>query len=301
MNFKNYFSENQKAINIYLKKLISDYNMPAKLKSAIKYSINANGKRLRPFLVLLVNDSINNKFKIKHNEDLMKIASSLEFIHTYSLIHDDLPAMDNDDYRRGKLTNHKVYGEGNAILAGDGLLTMAFETISDLKLKNINNYKSILKLISFCSGPNGMVGGQVIDLESENKNISFGMLKKIHTKKTGELLRASILSSVYYNNKLSLFNEFDEFAGLIGISFQIVDDVLDVISNTKVLGKPVGSDEEKGKSTYVKYFGVEKSKRMAKQKIDNAILILMTIKKKYKNFNYKYLTDISNYIINRIN
>lgn len=226
------------------------------LKEAMKYSVDAGGKRLRPLLILAICQTMKDSIS---KEDL-QVASSLELIHTYSLIHDDLPEMDNDDLRRGKPTNHKVYGQAMAVLAGDGLLTTAFEWISHLNL----DPEVIVKLVnglSKAAGPEGMVNGQVGDIEGEKTHLSLEELQKVHRGKTGALIQyacyaGGILSSAK-SRQLELLNQF----GIqFGLAFQIYDDILDVIGNEEELGKKVHKDQDENKNTYPGLLGLDGAK-----------------------------------------
>ncbi len=241
-----------------------------KLAEAMEYSLMAGGKRLRPILFMAAADSINSH-GIK-GENFLPVASALEMIHTYSLIHDDLPAMDNDDYRRGKLTNHKVFGEAMAILAGDALLTLAFEVIA--RQKNVK-YPVLLEVameIAKSAGASGMVGGQAIDLESEGKQIDLETLKKLQLGKTGALFRAAIRSGALLAGANSKqLNALTIYADNFGLAFQITDDILDVQGEQEVLGKPIGSDERNLKSTYVTLTSLDDAKKIAQTAIKNAL------------------------------
>lgn len=240
------------------------------LIQAMEYSLMAGGKRLRPILLMAAADAIK-----VNGERFIKVADAVEMIHTYSLIHDDLPAMDNDDYRRGKLTNHKVFGEGTAILAGDALLTLAFEVV--LRQRGVPDeiLLSVLREISSASGVGGMVGGQAIDLRSEGIKIDLETLKLMHMGKTGALFRAAIRSGAILaqasDEKLTALTYYAENFGL---AFQIIDDILDVIGNEKVLGKPTGSDIKNHKSTYVSLTSIDVAKRLAQAAADAALIAL---------------------------
>lgn len=245
-----------------LEKLLEDKEiyLSETLISSIKYSLFSGGKRLRPILTRMVAESLNGNI-----ENALKAGSAIEMIHTYSLIHDDLPSMDDDKYRRGKLTNHRVYGSGVAILAGDGLLTYAFNIISKLSLPAENIVK-IIELISESAGLSGMVGGQSLDLEAENRKIYLKDMIQIHRAKTAALFRASILTGVYCSEFTEEeFNALDRYAENLGLTFQIVDDILDVIGDEEKLGKEIGSDEKSNKSTYPKLLGLEKAKKQAEE------------------------------------
>ncbi len=234
---------------------------------SMRYSLFAGGKRLRPVLLLAAADAVGadgNKF--------LSVACGLEMIHTYSLIHDDLPAMDNDDYRRGKLTNHKVYGEGIAVLAGDSLLTYAFETMLSQEGVDPKTLLKVVKEIAAAAGPEGMVGGQVIDMESEGKAVSFDTLQQMHRAKTGALFRAAVRAGAILGGASEEEVEaLTVYAEKFGLAFQITDDILDVIGSAEAIGKPVGSDLKNNKSTYVTLHSVEIAQQMAKETVTDAV------------------------------
>lgn len=239
-------------INNYLNTIIDSYENSL-IKEAMKYSLLAPGKRIRPIIMLQVIRSYSKQYL-----SYLPVACAIEMIHCYSLIHDDLPAMDNDDYRRGRLTCHKKFNEATAILAGDALLNEAVNVIiatdidSNTKIKLINTlYKA--------SGLNGMINGQGLDLQFEDKDIDLESLKKIHHDKTGAMLAASFkMGSIIANEDDQ--NIWEEIGYLVGLAFQIQDDILDVTSTFEKLGKPIGSDLTNNKSTYVKILGLDKSK-----------------------------------------
>jgi geranylgeranyl diphosphate synthase type II len=196
----------------------------------------------------------------------------MEMIHTYSLIHDDLPAMDDDDYRRGKLTNHKVYGAGMATLAGDALLTLAFEVMLRQQGVSAEKLVQVVREISTAAGPDGMVGGQALDMESEDKQISMETMKNIHLGKTGALFRAAIRSGAILGGASEdELQALTVYADNFGLAFQITDDILDVIGDEQVIGKPVGSDEKNHKSTYVTLTSLEEAQKLAQEAVDTAI------------------------------
>lgn len=255
---------------------------------SMEYSLKAGGKRIRPILTVKVAEMING-----NKGTAYKIGTALELIHTYSLIHDDLPAMDDDDYRRGQLSNHKVFGEGMAILAGDALLTFAFELLSNLELASEKIVK-VIKLVAKNVGFKGMVGGQSLDLKFENEKIDLDTLINIHSLKTGALFKAAILGGAYCgdpnDDELIALNSYAENLGLL---FQITDDILDKTSSTEVLGKTVGSDEQSNKSTYVSILGLDEAKQKAVQSAKKA-------KKEIKIFdNNEFLIDLIDYILKR--
>lgn len=233
-------------------------NLQFLIYEAMRYSVFAGGKRLRPILMWETARVFGKEWKC-----VKEFACALEMIHTYSLIHDDLPAMDNDDMRRGMPTNHIKFGEDIAILAGDALLNKAFEVALESESKNT---VKALKVLSASSGTEGMIGGQVVDLQSEGKNIKLNELQYIHSLKTGALIRsACVIGAILADADETMVSAIDEFAKNLGIAFQIRDDILDVTGNSEVLGKPVGSDEESDKNTYVKLCGIEKSEELVKE------------------------------------
>lgn len=271
IDFKRKYNNWVEMVNKELDKLASNKDCPqTSIYDAMRYSLTAGGKRLRPVLALAVNEILGGD-----ESKVLPFGCAIEMIHTYSLIHDDLPAMDNDDYRRGRLTNHKVYGEAMAILAGDGLLNLAFEVMSGQILKLQDNMASGVKamqLISNASGVTGMIGGQVVDIESEGKAISPDLLKHMHSCKTGALIKAPVLAAAVINNCSPLeYKCLEAYAENIGIAFQIKDDILDVEGDSAVLGKPVGSDETNAKSTFVTLYGLQESKTMLKKYISEAV------------------------------
>lgn len=253
-----------------LDELREDSALNAKLSDAMKYSLMAGGKRLRPVLLMAAADAVKSD-----GDKFVTTGAAIEMIHTYSLIHDDLPAMDNDDYRRGKLTNHKVYGDGLAILAGDGLLTLAFEVMLRQKDTDADKLVRVVREMSEAAGPNGMVGGQAIDLLSEGMSISKEVLREMHMAKTGALFRAAIRSGAILGgaNEKEL-DALTLYAEKFGLAFQITDDILDVEGDEKTLGKPVGSDAKNQKSTYVTLLSLEEAKKLAIQTVDEAVSAL---------------------------
>ncbi|MCF6515107.1 polyprenyl synthetase family protein [Lactobacillus sp. S2-2] len=248
-------------INNVLKLELPNYVSDDRLSNSMSYSVNAGGKRLRPLLTL----AILKTYNVNLTNEMIKLASAIELIHTYSLIHDDLPAMDNDDLRRGKPTNHKEFDEATAILAGDGLLTLAFEWVSE---SNIGNEKivKLIKQLSKSSGSNGMVAGQSIDVNNSGKKLTKQELIKLHSLKTGELIRYSVMAGLIISEASDNEIKFMmKFADSFGLAFQIYDDILDVVSNEKDLGKPVNDDADK--NTYVNLYGIKKSYEL----LDNTI------------------------------
>jgi len=262
------------------------------LIDSMKYSLFAGGKRLRPVLALASFQLFSNELK-----EILPYACGLEMIHTYSLIHDDLPAMDNDDYRRGKLTNHKVYGEGVAVLAGDGLLNHSFEVMLSHALNQnpIEPYVRGIYEIAKSAGINGMIGGQIVDLQSENKEISAETLNYIHTKKTAALICASLkIGAIIGKASQEDIDNMEIIGRNLGLAFQIQDDILDIIGDQSKLGKNVGSDQEKNKSTYPSMYGLEFSKNKVKVLTDS---IKDTLNKYGERS--EFLLELFNYLVDR--
>jgi geranylgeranyl diphosphate synthase type II len=296
MDIKSYLARKKDIVDKALEKIVPPVEtFPTSVHEAMRYSLFAGGKRVRPILAVAAAEAFGAK-----TAELLPIAGALELIHTYSLIHDDLPAMDDDDFRRGKPTCHKAYGEAIAILAGDGLLTMAFEVLSDprrLKAIPANRMLTIIREISTASGVFGMVGGQVVDIQSEGKDIDWPTLEYIHTHKTGALIRASVRTGALYakagKRRLTALTRYGE---MVGLAFQIADDILDITGRQEELGKDIGSDVEKGKKTFPSFLGLEESRRRAVEVVDKAILSL-------KDFDRKAdpLRDLAKYIIDRVN
>lgn len=272
--------------------IINDLQAPQILKDSMLYSINAGGKRIRPILLFATIESFNRDMDIGTD-----VASALEMIHTYSLIHDDLPAMDNDDFRRGKPTNHKVFGDAMAILAGDGLLTLSFEVISNISHPDITSDMKIelIRMIAKAAGPEGMVGGQVADIDGEGKTLTVDELVYIHRHKTGDLLTfavesGAVLSRVDDKTRRTLKN----FAQELGLVFQIKDDILDIEGDEKKLGKPVGSDIAKAKNTYPSLLTLEGAKQKLNEHAVKAKQYLREI-----GLEHSLLHSITDYIVTR--
>ncbi|HJF84912.1 MAG TPA: polyprenyl synthetase family protein [Megamonas hypermegale] len=262
----------------------------ATLAKSMNYSLMAGGKRLRPILVMAAADAVG-----ADGEKFLHLATSIEMIHTYSLIHDDLPAMDNDDYRRGKLTNHKVFGDGIAVLAGDALLTMAFEVIADSPNVDTEKKLKVIKEMSHAAGAEGMVGGQVIDLESEGKKIDMDTLRKMHSAKTGALFCAAIRSGAILGGATDKqLADLTQYARQFGLAFQITDDILDVTGDEASIGKPVGSDEKNHKSTYVTLGSLESARELAQTAVDEAKKALADFGKEAD-----FLRELVDYLISR--
>ena len=266
------FNELINSIDEELKRLLNPV-YPEKIYKAMGYSVMAGGKRMRPLLMLLAHKAVGGD---KNDKRIMTFACALEMIHTYSLIHDDLPAMDNDDLRRGKPTCHRQFDEATAILAGDGLLTYAFELmLYDPSFKYEPRYTRAAWEIARLSGMDGMLVGQVVDVESEGKQIDAGTLEYIHKNKTGGLIKAALMAGGIIGgadeSKIKLLESLGED---MGYAFQIKDDILDVTSTEEVLGKPILSDEKNQKVTYVSHYGLEKAQKdyieLSRQAVDKA-------------------------------
>ncbi|MBN1570388.1 MAG: polyprenyl synthetase family protein [Acidobacteria bacterium] len=261
MDISTYLSESKKLVDEYLMKLLPAEGMePPTIHKAMRYSVFAGGKRVRPILVLASGESLNGD-----REVLLSLGAAIEMMHTYSLIHDDLPALDNDDLRRGVPTCHKVFGEAMAILAGDALLTRCYEVLADLPRLSDTTRLSIIRDIAAATGTiNGMIGGQVVDLESEGKPVNPRILEYLHSSKTGALLKACVrCGALAAGADERALNALTEFGSKIGLVFQIVDDILDITSSSEILGKTAGKDEKAKKATYPAFYGLEASRNKA--------------------------------------
>lgn len=248
-----YITDNKSDITNELMKTIGSLAIPNRLKDAMLYSVKAGGKRIRPILMIACCEAYNGR-----TEDVKTAALALEMIHTYSLIHDDLPAMDDDDYRRGLPTNHRKFDEATAILAGDGLLTASFELITNDVHLNDEQKVYIIKRLAACAGPEGMVAGQALDMEAENQAITIEELERIHHLKTGQLLIFALEIGAYIGGAdPTALRAIKECGYNIGLLFQIQDDILDVNGDPEKIGKSIGSDETNDKSTYPKLLGLK--------------------------------------------
>ncbi|MBD3108087.1 polyprenyl synthetase family protein [Bacillus sp. AGMB 02131] len=292
LSFRQFLQTHKELIEQELKKYIEQLNAPAVLKEAMDYSLQAGGKRIRPMLVFSVLDALGKDTSIG-----LPVACSIEMIHTYSLIHDDLPGMDNDSLRRGKPTNHIVFGEANAILAGDALLTLSFGVLSEMNQTEVTAEQqiAIMQVIAQCAGAEGMIGGQTVDMASEGKTISLEELEYIHEHKTGKLLSASIITGAILggadNDQLDALRKFSKH---LGLAFQIRDDILDVEGNEELIGKPVGSDVDNNKSTYPALLTLNGAKEKLAAEINQAIHALESIR-----FENSYLMDLTKLVAER--
>ena len=271
-DIKTYMSDVSAMTEMRLRELLpSENSYPEVIHEAMAYSVFAGGKRFRPVLCMAACEAVCG-----NSVAALDAACALECIHTYSLVHDDLPGMDNDDYRRGKLTNHKVFGEGMAILAGDALLTYAFEILANMAdEKNSLQIVQIIQEAAKASGEAGMIGGQVVDILSEQKVPDLALLEYIHSHKTGALIAASVrIGAILGGADAKQLEALTVYAQQLGLAFQITDDILDVIGDAEKIGKPVGSDEKNQKATYPLLFGLEESKQMAKDAVDASIKAL---------------------------
>jgi geranylgeranyl diphosphate synthase, type II len=288
---KDYCRSRVVLIETELEKLLAALGtQPPLIFEAMHYSLFAGGKRLRPILLMAAADAVGG-----NGNCYMHVACGLEMIHTYSLIHDDLPAMDDDDLRRGKPTNHKVFGEGTAVLAGDGLLTAAFEVMLSQPEVKPDVLVAVLRSIAAAAGATGMVGGQVVDLISEGRAIDAATLKFMHQMKTGALFRAAITSgATLAGASIEQVASLAEYAEQFGLAFQITDDILDVAGSSEVIGKPVGSDEKNNKVTYVTLYSLSEAKIMARQAVDAALTALASF-----GSEADVLREMVRYLVNR--
>jgi len=254
--------------------LPSEKNKPATIHKAMRYSLFAGGKRMRPALLLAAAEACGGRMS-----DAIPLACAVECIHTYSLVHDDLPAMDNDDYRRGKLTNHKVFGEGIAVLAGDALLTQAFEIVAQAKGWPRYSHQELIWEIAKASGSLQLIAGQVADLEGEGKKTSVAQLRYIHERKTSALLCCSVrLGGMSANCTSAQLRALTDFGYHVGLAFQVIDDILDVTQTSEKLGKTAGKDTRAQKATYPSIVGLAKSRRIASELTTKAFAALKPFK-----------------------
>lgn len=274
-NLSRFLETRTATVNAALDRFLpSEKTRPATIHKAMRYSLFAGGKRMRPALVLAAAQACGGR-----EADALPLACAVECIHTYSLVHDDLPAMDNDDYRRGKLTNHKVFGEGIAVLAGDALLTQAFEIAAQARGWPRYSHRDLILEIARASGSLQLIAGQVADLEGEGKKISTAQLRYIHERKTSALLCCSArLGGMSANCSPAQLRALTSFGYHVGLAFQVIDDILDVTQTSEKLGKTAGKDTKAQKATYPSIVGLEKSRRIAAELTGKAFAALRPFK-----------------------
>lgn len=282
-NFKNFIEENKTKLNTYAKEYLEKLDMPDLLKESIQYSLVNDGKKIRPlsFLYLL------KYYGIDYSK-YFDIALAIELVHTYSLVHDDLPEMDNDDYRWGKYTNHKVFGQDVAVLTGDAMLTLAFEVLSDADVKPELKVRLIKQFANY-SGAMGMIAGQIYDVKQKNYDVDADYLRKMHSLKTGRLIELPMDFACLVANKLDEYNDVKEFGQQLGIAYQIKDDILDYYGDFEKIGK-LPSDEDM--ITYLSFYGIEECEELLKKHTLNAINVA-------KRLNNNLLEDFANYLLKR--
>jgi len=296
MDLKDYLQNRSALVDQALERWLPGEDvLPCSLHQSMRYSVFAGGKRLRPILMIAACESIGG-----HVGQVLHAACAMEMIHTYSLVHDDLPAMDDDDFRRGRPTNHKVFGEATAILAGDALLTEAFRLLADAEATRLippARVVKVIELVARYAGSQGMVGGQVVDMESEGKDIDFPTLEYIHTHKTGGLILASVqVGALLGGADDSQLAAIKRFGGAAGLAFQIADDILDIVGDRKSLGKDVGCDQARGKATYPAQLGLDEARQRADELCEIAVAALNPLGKPAET-----LQALARYIVNRNN
>lgn len=295
MDLKKYLKERCKLVDEVLDRYLPPADeLPASLHKSMRYSVFAGGKRVRPILLLASCEAVGGDAG-----RAMPAACAMEMIHTYSLIHDDLPAMDDDDFRRGNPTNHKVFGEAIAILAGDALLTEAFILLSNPEHMGNTEVAKLLPVvheIAVCAGSRGMVGGQVVDMESEGKrDIDLATVQYIHTHKTGALIKASVKAGAIIGGADGArLDSMTRYGEAIGLAFQIADDILDIEGTTEEIGKDAGSDEARGKATYPAVVGISEAKKRAAELVEMALAALSGFDEKADP-----LREIAKYVVYR--
>lgn len=272
-DLNSYLSSKRKQIDNALGVIIENNSKDSKIKSAMEYSLMSSGKRLRPILCIAAAETVGS-----HLDDTMRAACAIEMIHTYSLIHDDLPAMDNDNLRRGQPTCHIQFDEATAILAGDALLTLAFEILSSVESADNDhafNRLRAIHTIAMAAGCKGMIEGQMQDIAAEGNVLGLEDLKKMHRLKTGALIEASVITgTISVNGNRDQIEKLKNYARNIGLAFQITDDILNVEGDPDIMGKDVGTDQARGKSTYPSILGMEKSKIFVKKLVNDALKVL---------------------------
>src|SRR6516164_8248341 len=292
MNLKAYLKSRQRIIDRALGGYLPKENIrPATIHRAMRYSLFAGGKRLRPILCLAAAEACRGKI-----DDALPLACALECIHTYSLVHDDLPSMDNDDFRRGRPTCHKVFGDAIAILAGDGLLTIAFEIVSSAKPTSRYDTSSLLREIAVAAGSQRLIAGQVADLEAEGKNVKRDQLQFIHQNKTAAILKSSVrLGAMSANADAKKLSAVTRFGQRLGLAFQIIDDILDLTQTSEILGKSAGKDVTAKKATYPAVIGLDKSRAEARRLTRQAHNALSV----FRSRDAEPLHALANYLLER--
>lgn len=282
-NFKSFIEENKTKLNTYAKEYLEKLDMPDLLKESIEYSLVNDGKKIRPlsFLYLL-------KYYGVDYSKYFDIALAIELVHTYSLVHDDLPEMDNDDYRWGKYTNHKVFGQDVAVLTGDAMLTLAFEVLSDADVKPELKVRLIKQFANY-SGAMGMIAGQIYDVKQKNYDVDADYLRRMHSLKTGRLIELPMDFACLVADKLDEYDDVKEFGQQLGIAYQIKDDILDYYGDFEKIGK-LPSDEDM--ITYLSFYGIEECEELLKKHTLNAINVA-------KRLNNNLLEDFANYLLKR--
>ena len=290
-DLNSYLSSKRKQINQALDSIFA--NTSSKIVKAMKYSLMAGGKRIRPVLCVAAAETVGGP-----NQDVIHAACALEMIHTYSLIHDDLPAMDNDDIRRGQPTCHMAFDEATAILAGDALLTLAFEVLSSTEFvqdNHVRNWMKVINTLSTAAGYKGMIEGQMQDMAGEGHLLCLEDLENMHALKTGALIEASVkVGAILGKGSPVQIQQLKTYSKNIGLAFQVTDDLLDVEGDPNVMGKDAGSDQARSKSTYPALLGIEQSKQFAKKLVNNALKAL-----DYFDNKAQPLRAIAYYIVDR--
>jgi len=292
-NLQKYIGQKNQLVNEALEKIFQSFNSSATLIKAMQYSLMAGGKRIRPILCLGSAEAVGGRL-----EDALPAACALEMIHTYSLIHDDLPAMDDDALRRGKPTCHIAFDEATAILAGDALLTLAFEVLAAASVDGDNltgKYLEVIRIIAGASGCRGMIQGQMLDMAAESRRLTAGELESMHALKTGALIEASLLCGALFADTGAHQRELlQTYARNIGLAFQVADDILNVEGDPDLMGKAIGTDRQHEKSTYPSVLGLEASKKFARNLVQNALKALENFDKKAEP-----LRALATYIVER--
>lgn len=291
MNFKEELKKRAKIVEEALERFLPPSTVfPPLIHQAMRYSVMGGGKRIRPSLVMAGAEAVGGSAA-----SVLPAACAVELIHVYSLIHDDLPAMDNDDYRRGKLTSHKVYGEAIAVLAGDALLTLAFQLLAENKAGRPEDTLKVIREAALGAGTKGLIGGQVVDIFSTGEEVDEVTLEYIHRNKTGALYRISVRTgAILAGARQDQLEALSRYAEHLGLAFQIKDDILDLVGEEKIIGKPVGSDLKNKKATYPALFGLENSREKACRECARALSAISGFGKEAD-----FLRSLVNFVINR--